>query len=272
MGGVFWILWLALAGLVPLFWPRGPRPLPGLLMLAPLSLLAAGAVADLADRKISVRTLGWLAPLTVVCIAWRHSESLRAALNGLLHGRLDIHTALGLHLALDLFLAVVLITRGLDRWARRRDDRQRKVLGGFLTAIFVITAATGIREVTFRHSETNDLLMLRTMVLRRHRVRPFDLLAVVTPDAASDFPDAPSPGGRLRFILQSALPELPQRDLAHAEDLLGLPEGQRLVILSGSRERLSYAEQSRLGLEAIHPGRSGILDAFATADSYTTQR
>jgi hypothetical protein len=30
--------------------------------------------------------------------------------------------------------------------------------------------------------------------------------------------------------------------------------------------------QSRLGLEAIHPGRSGVLDAFATADSFSKTR
>ena len=32
-------------------------------------------------------------------------------------------------------IVVVLLTRGLDRWARRRDDRQRRVLGGFLAAV-----------------------------------------------------------------------------------------------------------------------------------------
>jgi hypothetical protein len=161
----------------------------------------------------------------------------------------------------------VLVTRGLDRWARRRDDRQRLVLGGFLGAVLLLTAGTGIREVTFRHSETNDLLMLRTMILRRDRENPFDLVAVVSPESVHAFPGAPAPGGRLRFILRSALPRLSQRDLSRVDELLGLPEGQRLVILTGSDQRLSYAVQSRLGLEAIHPGRSGVLDAFATASS-----
>ena len=45
------------------------------------------------------------------------------------HGRANPATALGLHLALDLLIAVVWLTRRLDRWARRRDDRQRRVLG-----------------------------------------------------------------------------------------------------------------------------------------------
>ena len=46
----------------------------------------------------------------------------------------------------------------------------------------------------------------------------------------------------------------------------GFAEGQRLVILAGTEQRLSYAIQSRLGLEAIYPGQSGVLDAFATAN------
>ena len=107
--------------------------------------------------------------------------------------------------------------------------------------------------------------MLRTMILRRDRDQPFDLVAVVSPDASHRPGDGPSPGGRLRFILRSALPRLPQRDLSSTDELLGLPDGQRLVILAGTEQRLSYAVQSRLGLEAIHPGRSGVLDAFATA-------
>jgi hypothetical protein len=272
VGGVYWVMWLALASLLPVAWPSGPRALLGLFLLAPLSLLAAGAIADLASRRIPIRTLTWLAPATVVCVAWRHSKNLSGAVVGLLHGRIDSTTALGLHLALDLLIAGVLLTRGLDHWARRRDDRQRRVLGGFLAAVFAINAVTGIKEVMFRHSETNDLLMLRTMILRRDRERPFDLVAVVSPDVSLYLPDAPSPGGRLRFILRSALPHLAQHDLSHIDELLGLPEGQRLVILSGNEQRLSYAVQSRLGLEAIHPGRSGVLDAFATADSFSKTR
>jgi hypothetical protein len=265
VGGVFWVMWLAVACLLPVAWPSGPRPLLGLFLLAPLSLLAAGAIADLGNRRIAVRTLSWLAPATAVCVAWRHSANLREAVAGLLHGRIDSTTALGLHLAFDLLVAVVLLTRLLDRWARRRDDRQRRVLGGFLAAVFAINAVTGIKEVMFRHSETNDLLMLRTMILRRDRERPFDLVAVVSPDVSTFYPDAPAPGGRLRFILRSAVPHLKQLDLSNTNELLSLPEGQRLVILSGNEQRLSYAVQSRLGLEAIHPGRSGVLDAFATA-------
>jgi hypothetical protein len=244
-----------------MIWPTGSRSLLELSFLVPLVLLAASAAVDLANRQIPVRTLTWLAPATAVCVAWLNSANLRGAVASLLHGRINSKTALGLHLALDLLIAVVLVTRSLDRWARRRDDRQRQVLGGFLAAVLAVTAATGIREVRFRHSETNDLLMLRTMVLRRDRVQPFDLVAVVNPDVSHLFPDAPAPGGRLRFILRSALPRLTQRDLASTDELLGLPDAQRLVVISGGAQRLSYAIQSRLGLEAIHP----VLNAFATA-------
>jgi hypothetical protein len=261
IGGVFWALWLSTALLVPMIWPTGSRSLLELSFLVPVVLLAASAVVDLANRQIAVRTLTWLAPATAVCVAWLNSANLRGAVASLLHGRINSKTALGLHLALDLLIAVVLATRSLDRWARRRDDRQRQVLGGFLAAVLAVTAATGIREVRFRHSETNDLLMLRTMVLRRDREQPFDLVAVVNPDVSHLFPDAPAPGGRLRFILRSALPRLTQRDLASTDELLGLPDTQRLVVISGGAQRLSYAIQSRLGLEAIHP----VLNAFATA-------
>jgi hypothetical protein len=38
-----------------------------------------------------------------------------------------------------------------------------------------------------------------------------------------------------------------------------------VVILAGGDQHLAGGEWARLGLEAIHPGRSGILDAYATA-------
>jgi hypothetical protein len=137
--------------------------------------------------------------------------------------------------------------------------------------VLAITVVAGAREVGFRHSETNDLLMLRTMILRRDRERPFDLVAVVGPDGTRKGAEgfAFAPGGRLRFILRSALPHLRQRDLTSTEELLTLPEGQRLVILAGTEKRPSYSVQSSLGLEAIHPGRPGTLEAFATAHDPT---
>jgi hypothetical protein len=108
------------------------------------------------------------------------------------------------------------------------------------------------------------------------------LLAVVGPEVATPQPfstgppglrpEEPYSGGWLRFILRTALPHLPQRDLSNIDELLVLPEGQRLIIVTGAGQRLSYAVKSKLGLEAIHPGRSGILDAYATAHDRPSRR
>lgn len=266
VGGVFAVLWLAVAALLPALWPGGPRPALGLFLLLPLNLLAAEVMTDLANRRTGVRSLAWLAPTTALTVAWWASSGLRDAIACLAEGRrLDPAMALGLHLALDLLVGAVLLIRGLNRWAHHRDDRRRAVLGGFLLAVLGVTVASGIREVRFRHRETSDLLTLRRIILRRQAVKPFDLVAVVGPDHPREGPDERArPGGRLRFLLRSTLPSLAQIDLPRADDLLNLPDGQRLVILAGLEQRLPYAIQAQLGLEAIHPGRSGILDAFAT--------
>ncbi len=153
------------------------------------------------------------------------------------------------------------------------------MLAGFLLTVLVITIGAGGREVWFRHRETDDLLMLRRMILRRHHERPFDFIAVVGPESFLDTPDRPKPGGRLRFILRTALPRLPQHDLPGPEALLSLadeladrPGGQRLVVLAGTSRRLPADVRSRLHLEAIHPGRTGVLDAFATASAAVGNR
>jgi hypothetical protein len=283
VGGTLWLVWLAAAALVPAFWPGRPAAATDLFLLVPISLLAASAVGDLVNRKVPIRRLILLAPATAMSVAWWASEDLQGAVDDLVHGRADAATALGLHVALDLILASFWLTRRLDRWARHRDDRQRQVLAAFLLTVLAITVVTGVREVVFRHGETHDLLTLRTMILRRHRDRPFDLLAVVGPDAipgASSPGAAPPPrrpdetytGGWLRFILRTALPHLHQRDLRSVDELLALPEGHRLVVLAGNGERLSQATRSKLRLESIHPGRSGILDAYATAHSRPSRR
>jgi hypothetical protein len=215
-------------------------------------------------------------------VAWWASEDLQGAVDDLVHGRADTATALGLHLALDLILLSIWFTRRLDHWARRRDDRQRCVLALFLLSILAITVATGVQEAVFRHSETHDLLTLRTMILRRNRERPFEQLAVVGPEIVTTPPDSTAATGRgpqgqytggwLRFILRTALPNLPQHDLNNIDELLTLPEGQRLIIFTGSGQRLSSAVKSKLGLEIIHPGRQGILDAYATAHNRPPRR
>jgi hypothetical protein len=265
VGGAFWLLWMAVAALLPACWSTGPRPAVHLLLLVPLNLLTAQVVLDLGARRIPVRTLIWLAPATALSVFWAHSTSLREALGALSEGhRPDVAAALGLHLGLDLLLVAALALYRLEHWARRHDARQRLLLGGFLAAVLATTAVHGLREVRFRHRETLELLALRDVILRLNQARPFTLLAVVSPDHDPSVGGL-TPGGRLRFILRTALPATPRFHLTRTDELLKLPEGQRLVIVVGSRSRLPYSVQSRLGLEAIHPGRSGVLDAFATA-------
>jgi hypothetical protein len=274
VGGSFWVVWLGVAALAPAFWPTGPQSAFDLVLLVPLSLLAAQTIADLINRRIPVRTLTWLAPATAMTVAWWSSASVRDAVHDVVHGRADAATALGLHIALDLVVVSVWLIRALDRWARRRDDRQRSVLGAFLLVIMALAAVDGILEVMFRHGIDRELLVLRTMILRRNRENPFRAVAVVSPPlltaappqpGAAPYMEGPSPGGRLRFILRTALPHLPQIDLVDVADLDHLPDGHRLIILAGTDQRLSRPVLSRLGLEMIHPGRSGILVAYATA-------
>ncbi len=164
---------------------------------------------------------------------------------------------------------VVVLARALARWARPYAARQRRFLAGFLAVVLVTTLADGLREVTFRHLETRELMNLRSSILLRHRVKPFRGVVVVGPDLDHPLVEGPAPGGRLRFILRSTLPGVEAIDLTSTDQLLTLPEpdGPRLVILVGPEYRISYAVQSQLGLEAIHPGQvgqAGLLDAFAT--------
>jgi hypothetical protein len=279
VGGSFWVIWSAVAALLPWIWPGGPQDTFDLILLVPLSLLAAQTIADLVNRRVPVRVLVWLAPLTAISVAWWSSRNLQEAVDDVIQGRADAGTALGLHLALDLVLASIWLIRRIELWARRRDDRRRMVLSVFLVLVLLVTAVDGLREVVFRHGMDRDLLALRTMILRRNRENPFRVVAVVsappsTPVRGSSGPatEGPSPGGRLRFILKTALPDVPQRDLTSVEELFALPEGQRLIIFAGTEQRLSYPDQARLGLEAIHPGRTGILDAYATAQGRPARR
>ena len=165
---------------------------------------------------------------------------------GLTHGHVGPRSALGLHLAFDLLVVVVWLARGLDRWARRRDVRQRRVLASFLMVVLVTSLADGLREVTFRHMETRELMNLRSAVLLRHRARPFRGIAVVGPDLDHPLVEGPTPGGRLRFILRSTLPNVPQGDFTTTDQLLASsrPDGPQLVVLVGPEHRLSYSVQS----------------------------
>ena len=272
LGSTLWLAWLASALLAPAVLPSGPKPVLNLFLLVPLNLLAAGVLADLASRRLPARVLTWLAPATVAATAWWASPSARAGVRALLDGsRLEPGESLGLRLGILLVSILVVATIGLDRWAHRREGRRRAALVTYLAIAGALTALGGVREVRFRHRETGDLLMLREAIARRDRQAAFDVLAVVGPPGGPrpSGPDdhrapAPRPGGRLRFLLRTALPDLSWVDLPTPEGLDALPPGRLLVILAGSEARLSYPSQARLGLEAIYPGRTGVLEAYAT--------
>ena len=242
-------------------------------------MLAAQTIADLVNRVVSMRTLIWLAPATMLSVLWWASIDLRNMVDNLFHRRGDAATALGLHLVADLTLVSVWALHALYRWARRRDDHQRLILATFLLVVIAITIGEGLHEVLFRHDATHMLLSLRTVILRRNRDSPFYTVAVVSPQSSMQLPSGSKtvadrflPGGRLRFILKTALPNVPQRDLKTIDELFQLPPGQKLVILAGAEQHLSSADQLKLGLETIHPGRFGILDAYATTQNRLTHR
>jgi hypothetical protein len=279
IGGSFWVIWLGVAALAPAVWRSGPRSAFDLILLVPLNLLAAQTVADLANRRVSVRTLVIVGPATMMAVAWWASANLSDAFEDVIHGRADTATALGLHLMLDLVIGCLVAIRALNQWARHRDDRQRWILSMFIAIVLGVTVMSGLREVVFRHSETHDLLSLRTMILRRNREGPFDVVAVVSPSRSGQYgrnvtqvANRPLPGGRLRFILKTALPRINQRDFASINELINLPEGQRLIVLAGMEQHLSSIDRSRLGVESIHPGRSGVLDVYATVRSRVSRR
>lgn len=264
VGGTLCLAWLAVAALAPAVLSSGPRPALNLLLLLPLNLFAAAAMVDLSSRRIAARALCWLAPASAATTAWWTSAPMREAASDLLALRSpDSRWALGIPMAIAVAAAMLVVVRVLDRWSRRRDDRRLLILGTCLGAVMAVTVVAGLREVRFRHRETVDLLALRDAILRRHAVKPFTTLAVVSTSPTLDAPGS-RPGGRLRFLLRATLPNLAQIDLASVDELRKLPGSQRLIILSGTKGRLDYASQSRLGLEAIHPGRSGELEAFAT--------
>ncbi len=126
IGGSLLVIWLAIASLTPTVWPSGPQGAVDLIILVPLNLLAAQTIADLVNRRVSVRSLIGLAPAIAISIAWWVSDDLGKAISGLFHGRIDAATALGLHLALDVIVVSVVLGRTLNRWAHHRDNRQRR--------------------------------------------------------------------------------------------------------------------------------------------------
>jgi 4-amino-4-deoxy-L-arabinose transferase-like glycosyltransferase len=237
VGSSLWIIWLAVAALTPVVWPHAPQGNLELVLLVPVSLLAAQTVVDLVNRRVPMRMLVWLAPATMLIVAWWASIDLHNAVDDLLHRRATAATALGLHLVADLTIASVWALHALYGWAHDRDVRQRFILAIFLFVVMAVTIGEGLREVMFRHDVTHVLLSLRTVILRRDRDSPFQVVAVVSPKSsisartsAETVTDRSLPGGRLRFILKTALPRVPQRHLRTIDELFQLPDSPRLVI------------------------------------------
>jgi hypothetical protein len=273
------LAWIAVTLIVPIALPAGPRPVLLLFLLIPLNLLAAQVMIDLAQRRIASQTLLFVAPGTLICLAWWACPPLRDVSGSLIHGRLTTAMSVGLPLGLALLMAFRQCARQADRWAAGDDGRHRALLGGFLGLVLGITLAAGIQEVELRHRETLDLLSLRDAILRRQARRPFERVTVLTsgsdrslqslvwpavaPLSVATLPPG-APGGRLRFVLRSALPGVLHFDSARVEDLVGPTDGPQLVVLAGAGSRLSYSAQARLRLESIYPSHGGLLDAYAT--------
>ena len=272
------LAWMAVTVVLPLILPSGPRPALLLFLLVPLNLLAARLMLDLVERREPAEALLVLTPVTLVGLAWWASPPLREISAALVHGRLTLFTGAALALGLVLLAFLRLCTSQGLAWAGSRDDRQRGLLGAFLALVMAVTLVAGIHEVEYRHRETLDLLALREAILRRQAIQPFARVTVLglgsdwNPLAAplgSGFSTttkspAVAPGGRLRFVLRSALPHVPVADTAQMEDLVASDNGPQLVVLAGTGSRLTFSAQARLRLESIYPSRGGLLDAYAT--------
>jgi 4-amino-4-deoxy-L-arabinose transferase-like glycosyltransferase len=272
-GGMLALAWLVVGAIAPVGMASGPRPAMALFLVAPLSLLASWVIVELALRRIGFRWIFALAPATGLSVAWWSSSQLRQAISDLVHGRgLQAATAFGLQLGIGLILAFALAAALLERFTQGRDNRRRAVLGLYLAIVLGFTLAIGLREVEFRHRETKEFLALRNAVVRRHQNLPITVIAVVGSEAKLPTTSGFMPGGRIRFMLRSALPHLSQIDVRSVKDLRDLPGGQRLVLVIGGGQQLSHAEQSRLNLEVIHNGRMGVEGAFATVLEPTRPR
>ena len=165
-------------------------------LLVPLDLLAAVTVADLVNRRVPVRTLIFLAPARPCPWPGGPAKTCKGAIDDLMHGRADAATALGLHLALISSCSRSGSPAGLTIGPVVVTIVSACVAGVFPAHDPCVTIGTGLQEVVFRHSETHDLLTLRTMILRRNRERPFDQLAVVGPEDVTAAPALPPHPGR----------------------------------------------------------------------------
>lgn len=289
-GLLLWSIWALLMLALSVYWPLGPQNTLGLLITAPLSLLAGHAVRELNQRNISARILVWVTPLTFFCLVWKLSPSFRRYVRQIqetLPGRFEINPALAAVLSVALFMLVLWLSgRILARWAAVRDRRSRLLLAANLGIFVVIHTILGIQEISSRHEITSQLLDLRQAIVKsnsRQTIERLYVVGAISPVSLSRMPleqatpkRAPSaslaqipigidPAGRLRFILQTALPAVNQDDLPTLDLLRQQKPAQRLVILIGPDTRISSAMLLEFGLEEIHPGVPDIFQAFASS-------
>ncbi|MBI1322327.1 hypothetical protein GC170_03940 [bacterium] len=291
-GLVLWTIWAVVALAFSVYWPLGPTSTMGLLLACPLALLAAHTIRGLSQRQIPARLLIRMTPLVVLGFSWWASSDVRLAIAvGQTRGLADAFSGeYGKALIATILLALATWAGASisTRWIRRNDVRIRLVLALDVLSLLAVQMSLGINELRFRHDITRQLLDLREAIVRRNQASPIEHIHLVGSISPRDLaairpyeqdsgsllpvrqvitPQNPSgidPAGRLRFILRSALPRVPQTDHRSVDTLFNAPVSRSLVILVGHDSRLSIAEQSRLGLEPIHPGVDRILTAFAS--------
>lgn len=195
-----------------------------------------------------------------------------------------------------LLIIVWLIGYFIIKFMTGRLAWSRALLGVYLFSMLAFQTGIGVKVLGFRHTITRQLLDLREAIIRRNHQFPIEriyVIGTISPtDLASIRPDLVDPdphltlrvgvanrpnigidpAGRLRFILHSALPKVPQSDFETIDLLFDVPASQRLVIVVGNESRVSIADQSRLRLEPIHPGVANILTAFATSNAGEPQK
>lgn len=293
-GLLLWTIWALLMLALSVYWPLGPQNTLGLLITVPVSLLAGHAVRELNQRHLSARILVWVTPLTFFCLVWKLSPNFRRYVRQIqetIPGRFEINPALAAVLAVVLTMVVIWLGgRILASWAAVYDRRSRLLLAANLVAFTVIHTILGIQEISSRHEITSQLLDLRDAIVKsnhRQMIERVYVVGAISPLSLSRMPSETftshsqqgksakiplgvDPAGRLRFILQTALPSVNQDNLPALDLLRQQKPTKRLVILVGPDTRISSAMLVEFGLEEIHPGVPDIFQAFASSPNSFT--
>ena len=135
------VLWAALAAAAFVFVDPGA---PGLLVLtAPMILLAACIVLDVAHRRVDDRQVLWLAAAVCIFVIWFGGVARRP---GETRGdwRPEWRDAAANTVAT---LATLLVLTLLYRWSRDSDGRRRTLLGGFIIAVVIVACAPGLMSL-----------------------------------------------------------------------------------------------------------------------------